>query len=75
MTYTDVVKKLIGEITPVGDTEIDSERLKNLKAMCNLTHDLIDEILGFIETHKSDKRASVKEAVDAASSFANFFDL
>ena len=31
MDYYEVVKKLIGEVDPVGETHIDNERFENLK--------------------------------------------
>ena len=40
MTNYDVVKKLIGEVRPVGETNEDNRRLENLKALC----ELMDEI-------------------------------
>ena len=44
MTNTDVVKKLIGNIQPYGASHIDEQRFENLKAMCELVGDLIEEI-------------------------------
>jgi fructose-1,6-bisphosphatase/sedoheptulose 1,7-bisphosphatase-like protein len=44
MTNTDVVKKLIGDVQPYGAYHIDEKRFENLKAMCELVGDLIEEI-------------------------------
>jgi fructose-1,6-bisphosphatase/sedoheptulose 1,7-bisphosphatase-like protein len=44
MTNTDVVKKLIGSVEPYGSADIDRQRLENLKAMCELVGDLVEEI-------------------------------
>jgi len=44
MTHIEIVKKLIGEIRPVGDSCIDETRLKNLEQMCSLVGSLIYEI-------------------------------
>ncbi|MBL0317488.1 MAG: hypothetical protein IPP69_17655 [Flavobacteriales bacterium] len=44
MTNTDVVKKLIGNVQPYGASHIDEQRFENLKAMCELVGDLIEEI-------------------------------
>ena len=45
MTNTDVVKKLIGKINPIGETNTDNERFENLKAMCELVNNLITSTL------------------------------
>jgi hypothetical protein len=42
--YYDIVKKLIGEIEPIGETNTDNERFENLKEMTNLVNDLIMDI-------------------------------
>ena len=44
MTNTDVLIKLLGKTQTYGDSNIDRERLENLKAMCELVGDLIEEI-------------------------------
>jgi len=44
LTNTDVVKKLIGNIQPYGASHIDEQRFENLRAMCELVGDLMDEI-------------------------------
>lgn len=44
MTNYDVVKKLVGEIEPVGETQTDAKRYENLKEVINLTESLIAEI-------------------------------
>ncbi len=36
MTNHEIVKKIIGQIKPVGSTEIDNERFENLKATIEL---------------------------------------
>lgn len=40
----EVVKKLVGEIDPVGSTHVDDIRFKNLETMCELVEDLISDI-------------------------------
>lgn len=45
MTYTDVVKKLIGSIAPAGDSSIDVQRLYNLTDMTNLIYELTEEVV------------------------------
>lgn len=40
----EVVKKLIGPINPVGDTNIDEVRFDNLKATADLVDSLLTDI-------------------------------
>lgn len=69
MTNYDVVKKLIGEIRPVGETNTDNARFENLKAMCDLMdqiHTAIDDVAyQFKDSHEF----SVKRAADYANKF------
>ena len=44
MEIYDVVKKLIGNIEPVGTTYIDEKRLKNLKEHIDLTANLLHDL-------------------------------
>jgi len=44
MTYTEIVKKLVGNIQPAGASHIDVERFENLKEMCKLVNELVIEI-------------------------------
>lgn len=69
MTNTDVVKKLIGKITPVGETNTDNERFENLKAMCELVDNLITDIDDMAYMNKDSREFSVKRASEYASNF------
>lgn len=44
MTNYDVVKKLIGHIMPIGETNEDNRRFENLKATAELAQLLIEDI-------------------------------
>ena len=44
MTNYDVVKKLIGYIMPIGETNEDNRRFENLKATAELAQLLIEDI-------------------------------
>lgn len=44
MDIYEVVVKLIGPITPVGDSGEDRVRLENLKTMTALVEDLLEDI-------------------------------
>ena len=69
MTNHDVVVKLIGKIRPVGESNEDAERLKNLDEMCRLVESLLCDIDDMISSNKDDKQASVKRAVDYGRHF------
>ena len=49
----DVTKRLLGEITPYGDTAIDEIRYQNLVDTIELTEKLIDEII-MVARYKGD---------------------
>lgn len=68
MTNTDVVKKLIGNIEPVGDSNEDKLRLNNLLAMCDLVADLMDEIKNVAKS-KNSHQHSVSQIGKKADSF------
>ena len=69
MTNTDVVKKLIGKINPIGETNTDIERFENLKAMCELVNNLIIDIDDMAYQNKDAREFSVKRASEYASNF------
>ncbi len=45
MENVDVVRKLIGEIKPIGETNTDNERFINLQQMTALVDELLHDIL------------------------------
>lgn len=69
MTNTDVVKKLIGNINPIGETNTDNERFENLKALCELVNNLITDIDDMAYLNKDAREFSVKRASQYASNF------
>ena len=69
MTNTDVVKKLIGSINPVGESDTDDERYENLKEMCVLVDNLITHIDDMAYLNRHLQEYSVKRAVKYASTF------
>jgi len=69
MDIYDVVKKLTGEIDPVGDSGIDSKRLENLKVACDLVNKLLIEI-DYVNTYNKDScESSRKTAAKYADEF------
>ena len=70
-TIRGVVRKLTGEITPVGSSHIDTERLRNLEEMCITVDGLLDDIK-HVATFKDNQEASMREAGLKAQAFLDF---
>lgn len=68
MNYTEIVNKLIGPVEPVGETNTDEHRFKNLQDMCNVAEHLLERIQTVALT-VSNGQHSVKKAVDYADTF------
>lgn len=64
----DVVRELIGDIFPIGQSHIDSKRFDNLKEMCTLVDKLIFDIDQVIQM-KDDERYSIQKAGNFADKF------
>jgi hypothetical protein len=69
MTNYDVVKKLIGAIRPVGETNTDNERFENLKEMCKLMDEIDTAIKEVAWDFRNSKEFSIKRAVEYADNF------
>ena len=69
MEIHEIVEKLIGNITPVGESDKDAEALENLKKMCEVTSELLESIKDVACTLKNDNRGSVKSCCDYAKKF------
>lgn len=68
MEIYDVVKKLIGPIEPVGETNQDDKRFKNLSQLTDLVDKLvfdINQVAGF----SNSEEYSVKRAGNHAKQF------
>lgn len=65
----EVVKKLTGEINPVGETNTDEKRFENLKVTCNLVAKLLNDISEVEYGYKNSQEFSVKRASDYAGKF------
>ena len=57
----EIVTKIIGEIKPVGDSNIDGQRIENLKELLDFTDELITEIQA-VARYKNDDRHSCMKA-------------
>lgn len=66
MTNTEIVNKLIGKISPIGETNTDNERFENLKAMCELLENLFIEVAA-LKSYQNSHEFSVKRAGDYAA--------
>lgn len=64
----DIVKKIVGEVCPVGETNTDNARFENLKVMCELVDDLLGEI-GVVASYDEAHEYSVKRAGEYATDF------
>ncbi len=68
MNYTEIVKKLIGNVQPYGATHIDEQRFENLKAMCLLVNNLVMEI-DRVSENKERQEFSMREMGNYAYNF------
>ena len=68
MTNYDVVKKLLGDISPVGETNTDNDRYDNLKETIELVDSLLENIyeVSFFENRVE---YSMKRSGELASKF------
>ena len=66
MTNYDVVKKLIGEINPVGESNEDNKRFENLKAMCELLNEIHTAVDNVAYEYRDRQEFSIKRACDYA---------
>lgn len=56
----EIVQKLVGSISPAGQSHLDTQRLENLKIMCGLVEDLVYEI-NFVAREENAYQSSIKE--------------
>jgi inorganic pyrophosphatase len=71
MDYYEIVRKLIGNIEPVGETNEDDRRFENLKKITELTEKLIAEIANVESDYKSAYQYSMKRVSNYAGEFLN----
>lgn len=68
MDIYEIVKKLVGEIDPIGDSIVDRERLENLKTLTTLVDKLVYDINSIIP-NKDRVEWSMKQAGEFADNF------
>lgn len=68
-TVVEIVENLIGEITPIGETNEDEVRFENLKLMCDLANSLISKIDNVSYENKDRQEYSIKRAAEYAERF------
>lgn len=64
-----IVKKLIGDIEPVGETNTDKKRFTNLEATTKLVDALLTDIDNVAYEYKDRHEHSVKKAAQFAGEF------
>lgn len=64
----EIVRKLLGEIDPVGESHTDEIRFKNLEATIALTDKLLGDI-DRVATNKTRAEYSMEKAGERASEF------
>ena len=68
MELIDVVRKLVGPINPIGDTQVDNMRFEDLKTMTDLVDKLLTDIDAVI-AYKDRHEYSMKRAGEFADNF------
>jgi len=68
MELIDVVKKLIGQTQPIGETNTDDIRFEHLIELCKLTYELISE-LESLRQYKTSHEFSVKRVGQFADNY------
>ena len=69
MTNYDVVRRLIGRVVPVGDSNLDVERLANMQQLIELAENIIGDISNVADEYKDSYCASEKRIGNLADEF------
>lgn len=64
----EIVQKLVGSITPAGESNLDTKRLENLKIICGLIEDLVYEV-NYVSRDKDRYESSMKVMGEYADKF------
>lgn len=71
MDHYEVIKKLIGPIEPIGETESDEKRFENLQDWIQLTETMLQDLQTVARENKNRREYSMKKAGEAAAKFLN----
>jgi predicted glycosyl hydrolase (DUF1957 family) len=69
MDLHDVVKKIIGETNPVGETNADNKSFENLKVLTELVDELLTDIDWVATNNKDRVEYSMKRSGEHCSAF------
>lgn len=69
MDVYEIVKKLVGPISPIGETHVDDQRFENLKAFTELTDRMLADIGNVTHENEGKHEFSIKRAVAHSSDF------
>lgn len=64
----EVVKKIVGEIKPIGDSYTDEVRFENLQRMTELIGKLFDDVNDLV-SYKNQHQYSMKKSAEFADKF------
>jgi hypothetical protein len=67
----EVVNKLVGDVDPIGESNEDAKRFKNLKTLCDTIDRLLIEIQ-FVTRNETSYEDSVKKSGKYAREFLNY---
>lgn len=68
MEIIDVVRKLVGPVQPIGETNQDELRFQNLEVMTDLIDELINDVSG-VAVHSNRPEASMRRAGQHAAEY------
>ena len=68
MELYEIVMKLVGPVQPVGDTNIDSDRLVNLEKLMRLTNQMLN-LLDDLASDADSSMASLNSSGQRAKTF------
>lgn len=68
-TTLEIIKNLIGNVNPAGDSAIDTERLERLKELCELTGELLFMLDDIRCKNNFAHQHSIKVMVDYVENF------
>ena len=71
MNYTEILMKLIGPISPVGETHTDNDRYENLKELLEVAENILDKITSVSRYNKDRMEYSRARAGKLCDKFLN----